>query len=181
MTLTAIGSEAALVIAVLMTGDAFGGCVLEGWCAVTLLAGHEAMQTYQRKMGQIVIEIDLLPPAGLIMTCLTLGSQLPLMRVVLCVAGGAGRRQLVAIEVALVAGTAFNLPMSAAERKLRLPVVIEMDYDPFLRAMAVIAFHAIAPAMHILQLMTVTANRADAFIALSGVTSVTGDFCMCPR
>ena len=103
---------------------------------------------------------------------------MPLMRVILFVAGGAGCRKLVTIKVALVAGIALDPPVFAAECKLCLPVMVETDHIPFLRAMAVITFRAIAPAMYVLQLMANAANGADVLIELAGMTSFAGDFFM---
>lgn len=138
------------------------------------------MQADQRETGQIVIEIDLLPPAAFVMTGLATGAQLPVVRIVLFVTGGARRRQLVAIKVALVAGIALGLPMLAAKSKLGLLVMIEKDHIPFLRAVAGVALRAIAPAMHILQLMADAANRTDALIAFAGMTRIAVNFLMRP-
>ena len=180
MTQGAIVPEAVLVVAVLMTGGAFSGRIPEGRRAVTDLAKHKAMQTDQRKAGLVMIEINLLPPAALIVAGIAFGALLALMRIVLFVAGEAGRRQLLAIKVPLVARVTLGLRMLAQEGELRLPVMVEMDDVPFLRTMAVIAFGPIAPAVHVLQLMTNRAICTDALIALANVTGLAGDLLVCP-
>ena len=100
------------------------------------------------------------------------------MRVALFVAGKAICRQLVAIKIALVTIITFGLLMTAAKCKLRLPIMVESDHVPFLRTMAFVAFRTITPAMHILQLMAVAANRADTLIAFTGMTGFTVDLFM---
>jgi hypothetical protein len=173
MTQGAIVPEPFLVEAILVTGGAFAGSVLEGRRTVTCLAKHKAMQTDQREAGLVMIEIDLLPPPAFIMASLAFGAELPLMRIVFFVAGGAGRWQLFAIKVALVAGIAFRLPVLAAQSKFRLPVVVELDGVPFFRAMTIVAFGPVAAAMHVLQLMAKRACRADALVAFAGMAGMT--------
>ena len=97
---------------------------------------------------------------------------------VLFVAGEAICRQFLAIQIVLVAIITFDLLMLATKRELRLPIMVESDHVPFLRAMAVFTFFAVAAAMHILQLMAFAANRADALIAFTGMTGFAVDFLM---
>lgn len=100
------------------------------------------------------------------------------MHVVLLVAGEAVCRQLVAIKITRVAVIAFDLLMLATMHKLRFPVMVESDHVPFLRAVALVTFCAIAPAMHILQLVAIAANHADALIAFTGMAGFAVDFLM---
>lgn len=126
-----------------------------------------------------MIESDPLPPAFFVVAVLTFFAKLAAVRIVLLVTGYARHRQLIAIEIALMAGVAFGRGVFAVQREFRLPVVIETDLVPFNRLMAVVAFRAMPPAMDILQLMACGADGADAFVTLSCVASVASHFGMC--
>ena len=55
-------------------------------------------------------------------------------------------------------------------------VVIEMDHVPFFRLVAGFTFLAIPSAMHVLQLMAISADSRYAFVTLTSMASLTGDF-----
>jgi len=102
-------SQAAFMMLVAMAGDASQRRALELQRAMAFLARHHSMTPDQRKSGDVMIEGLYLTPVGLAVTLLAAGAKLPLVPIVLAVTGHAGRRQLVAIEIAGVARIALNL------------------------------------------------------------------------
>ena len=126
----AISAQPPLVMPVPVTTRANPRRVLERRRAMTFLARHDGMAADQRKARNVMIEADLLPPAGLAMTAFAAGSELAFMRIILLVAGHAGRRELVAIEIARMAPVTLDLYVPAAQRKLGGLVVIEAHRLP---------------------------------------------------
>ncbi len=80
------------MMGVLVAIGTSGRGILERRGAVAFLTGHETMVTDQRETRQIVIEGDLLPPASLVVTLLAVRAELAAMRIILLMAGYAGRR-----------------------------------------------------------------------------------------
>lgn len=164
----AIGPQAPLVKLVLVATAAGGAHVLVGGRAMTLLARHDRMASNQWKVRQVMIECDGLMPARVPMALFAAGAELTLVSVVLLVAGHAGGRQLVAIEVARVAGVAFDRGVAAAQRKLRL-VVVENHGLPQILVVTVFAFRAVTARMYVLYAVTPTTRGGDVGVALAGM------------
>lgn len=165
-----LGTEPALVKLVLMTSAAGCGRILEAGCAVTLLAGDGRVQPNQGKTRDIMVERDLLAPAGLLVALLAARAKLPLMRIVLAVAAGAIGRQLVTIEITRMARVAFDGRVFTAQRELGCFVVVEADRRPLRRGMTSFAFLAVASGVLVLLGMAANAGRGDVLVTLACMT-----------
>lgn len=97
-----------------------------------------------------MIERKVLPPIRDVVASFAAFAEPALVRILLAVTGDAGRCKLVSIEIAGVAGIAFDPGVPAAQRKSGL-VVIEVRRLPAVLVVAGLAFGAIAIGMHILQ------------------------------
>ena len=104
--------------------------VLERRRAVAFLAGYRRVEADEGKPREIVIEGDLLAPAGLVVTLIAARAELTLVRIVLLVTADASGRQLVAIEIALVARVALDLGVAAEKRELGRLGMVEVHRLP---------------------------------------------------
>ena len=127
------------------------------------------------KSRDVVIEVLHLPPAGFTMALFAAAAELPFVPVVLLMTGNACRRQLVAVQIASVARIALDLGVCRSQRKSCRPVVIKVDRDPFVLIVTAIAFRAIPPEMHILNLMAIDTLGTDALVALPNMARGAGD------
>jgi hypothetical protein len=84
---------------------------LEQQRAMAFLARHDGVASDQRKSGDVVIEGLYLTPIDLYVTLLAAATKLAFVPIVLPVTRYAVRCQLVAIEVASMAGIALDLRM----------------------------------------------------------------------
>jgi hypothetical protein len=119
---------------------------------MTFGAGDRRMQSGQRKIGLIMIELNVFAPIGIAVTSLAARTELALMRVLLLMTGYAGRFELIAIEIAGMASIAFDARMGAVQRELGF-VVVEVGVLPCNLIVAGLAFWAIAIPVHVLQAM----------------------------
>ena len=126
------------------------------------------MEAYQGKARQVMIEARFLSPIVFVVTLLAPGPERILVRIILLVTGGAVRLQFVGINVARMAGLAFDVLMCAAERIFGL-VVIETDRAPFRLIMTGLAFRAKTASMNILQPVTRHAGPREIFVDLIDV------------
>ena len=170
-----IGAETANVMAVSVAACACLRRILERLGAVAFLAGDHCMQSDQRKSRQVMIKSHLLPPARLVVASLTGAAQLTVMRVILAMAGDAGRRELVAIEVTRVAAFAGDLRMTAAKRKLGCLVVIEGDRRPLVGGVAGLAIGAISAGVLVVEAMAGDARPGKIFVSLPRMACRTSD------
>lgn len=113
------------------------------------------------------------------MALLAAEAELAVMTVVLAMTGHAGRRQLIAIEIAGVTGIAFYLCMCAPERKSRVPIVIETDRRPLVLLVAGFALGAIASTMDILNPVAIDARGAYALVAFPDVAGRAANVAVC--
>jgi hypothetical protein len=90
---------------------------------VAFLARNDGVFSEKRKMREIVIVGDLLPPSRFVVALLAIGAELALMRVVLLVAGYAGSPGLVTVKIAGVAGFAAHARMGVVQREFRLRMI----------------------------------------------------------
>ena len=162
----AIRREAALMMLIRMAGDASRRRILERQRPMAFLAGHDGVSTDQRKTRHVVIEGHYAAPARLSVTLLATATELTFVPVILAVAGHTGRRQLVAIEIAGVAGIALDVRMCGSQRKLGRLAVVEADRVPLALVVAALALGPVAPAMHVLNSVAVHACGADVLVAL---------------
>jgi hypothetical protein len=101
--------------------------------------------------------------------------QLAVVPVILAMAGDAGCSELVAIEIAGVAGVALHLGVGAPEGKFRVLVMVESDRRPLVLVVAGLTPGAVAPAMNILNLVAAGAGHADFLVALADMARRAGD------
>lgn len=165
----AIGAKAAFVMFVLVAARACDRRILERRRSVALLARYDCVTADQRKSCYVVIECRGSAPACILMALLTTTAELPLMGIILLVAGHARRRELLIEKRADVAGVAFDFYVRASERILRL-VMIEAYSLPLALIVTRLAFRAVSAGVDVLYLMTPDAGCGDAAIALAGVT-----------
>ena len=132
---------------------------------MAFLAGHDGVATDQRKSRDVVIEGDRPAPARLVVALLASAAKLTFVPVILAVTGNTVGGQLVAIEIARVAGVAFDLGMRGSQREFGLLAVVEADRAPFALVVTGLAFCAVAPTMDVLNSMAIHAGGADVFVA----------------
>ncbi len=171
----AIGPEASFVMLVPMTGGARQPRILEPPRPVALFAGRDGMASDQGKPRDVVVEGSNAAPGALAVALLAAGAELAVMAVILAMAGHAGRRQLVAIEIAGVTGVAFYLRMGVPERKFGILVVIETDRRPLALFVAGFTPGAVPPAVDVLNAVAIDARRADALVALTDMAGRAAD------
>ena len=160
-----MGSLALLMHVVrLMTGNTCPLGIFERGCAVTFLAGHRRVGAKQRKLRQIMIEIDFLDPAFLAVTLVALLAFLTLMHIILSVAGVTILGCLVLIKIARVAVHTGNFLVLAFERVLRVLIVIEFNLAPGFRRMAIMAFLTVQALVLVFKLVTRKAVRLEILV-----------------
>ncbi len=174
VTKPAVRREAPLMMLVRMAGDAGKRRALEYRGAVAFLAGHDGVAPDQGKSRNVVIESDAATPIRLIVALLAPGSELPLMTVILAVAGRAGGRQLVAVEIAGVAGVTTDLGVCPAQGIFGRLVVIEVAHGPLLLIVAAVALRPVPSAVDVLNLVAIRAGGADALVAFVHMARGTG-------
>ena len=103
------------------------------------------------------------------MTSLATIAELTAVPIVLAVTGYAGRRQLVAIEVAGMARVAFYLRMGASKWKFRRLIMVEPNRAPLVLIMAGFTLCPIPSAMDVLNPMTIEARSANSLVAFAAV------------
>ncbi len=157
-----------------------GSCgVFEPGGLVAFLARDDGVPSEQREARRIMIESDLLAPAGFFVTILTLRPELALMGIIFAVTRDTRRRQLILIQMSGVTRIAKHLDVLAAQRELRLPIVIELDVRPFRWAMAGVAFLTIASSMAIVDIVAGDTSRGQILITLTGMAAGAADQLVC--
>ena len=129
----------------------------------------------ERKSRDVVVEILHLPPAGFTMALLAAAAELPFVLVVLLMAGNARRCELIVVQIASMAGIAFDLGVCRSQRKFCLPVVIKVDCNPLVLIVTAFTFRAIPPEMNILNLMAIDARSTKALVALANMARGASD------
>jgi len=114
-----------------------------------------------------VIEGGYAAPTGLVVTPLAADTKLAFVAIILAVTRYAGRRQLVAVEIAGVARIAFDFCVRAFQRKFRRPVVIEANRAPLVLVVAGLAFGAVPSGVNILDPVAIDACGADPLVAFA--------------
>lgn len=170
----AIGAQPAGMMLILVAARAGDGRALVRRGLMALFAWHDRVAPNQRKPRQVVIEGRRLAPSSVLMALLATIAELTPMRIVLAMAGHAGRGELL-FERSGVARIALDLDVSTPKRKPRLVVIEARDDVPAILIVAALAFRAVAAGVHVLYLVTSDARRGDAGIALADVTNRTGD------
>ena len=171
VTMLTCRPELALVLSILVAGRADPQRIAVSLRAVAGFARHRCMQANQWKARDVVIEHDFLPPVRFGVARFAACAELAFMRVVAFMTSDAGCRELVAIEIALVAGIALDLFVCAPQRKFRRFVVIEFNGFPFFRAVTGLAFRAIAALVNILDFVAIGTGVRQVFVALANMTN----------
>ena len=165
-----IGAEAPLMVLVAVAGGATQRRALERLRAMALLARHDGVAPDQRESRNVVIEGRDAAPIVLAVTSVATIAKLTVVSIVLTVTGYAGRRQLVAIEIAGMAGVALYLRMGASEWKFRRFIMVEVNRGPLVVIMASFALGTVPSAVDVLNLVAIDARRANSLVALAAVT-----------
>jgi hypothetical protein len=126
-----------------------------------------------------VVERGYAAPTGLGVTPLAAGTKLALVAIILRVARYAGRRQLVAIEVASVARIAFDFHVRGSQRKFRRLVVIEANRAPLVLVVTCLAFGAVSSGVNILNPVAIDACGANPLVAFANMARGAEDSAMC--
>jgi hypothetical protein len=134
---------------------------------MAFLARHDAVVSDQRKSRDIMIEGRYAAPIILAMASLAANPKLTAVRIIGAMAGHACRRQLVAVEITVVARIALDFCMGGPEREFRVLVVIKADRGPLALLVAGCALGAVASAMDILNPMAIYTRCADSFVAFA--------------
>jgi hypothetical protein len=171
----AIRSEPAFMMPVAVAGGASQRRTFEQQRPMTFFAGYDGVTTDQGKSSDVVIERRHLAPVGFSVALLAAGAELPFVAVVFAVAGYAGRRQLVAIKIAGVAGVALDCRVRRPERKLRHLVVVEADRAPLVLVVAALALAAVPSGVDILNLVAIDARSADPLVVFAAMARRAGD------
>ncbi len=178
----AVRPQAPFMMVVAVAGDAHHRRAFVSSRAMAFLARHDGVAPDQRKSCEVMIEGFYLAPVVLYVTSLAAGAELAFVLVILSVTCHAGRRQLVAIEIASVARIALDLHMGASQRKiwkLRILVMIEVNGLPLVLVMAPFAFGAVPSAVDILNLVAIHAGGSDALVAFADMAGGAHDRTMC--
>jgi hypothetical protein len=153
MTKRAAWPQAAFMVKVVVARFASQRSTLESQRAMAFLARYDGMMPNQRKAGDVMIKGSP-SPVGVAVTLLAAAAQFAFVPIILLVTGDTGRPQLITIKIARVAAVAFDLHMSALQRKVRL-VMIEMGRFPLVGLMASFTSGAVPPGVNILNLVTI--------------------------
>ena len=163
-----IGPEASLVLVVVtfFTGKRR---IFEGRRLMTFRTRDAGVQSDQRETRQIMVKSGFLAPIVFVVTLLASWTERVLVRIIFLVTGDASCCQFFSVEIAGVAGIAFDVLVCAAERVLGF-VVIETNPAPFCLVVAAIAFRTEATGMNILQPMARHAGPGEILIDLIDMT-----------
>jgi len=139
------------------------------------------MTSFQLKLGaRIVIEVPDLPVACVV-AVMALCAQLAPVRVVFLVAGIAGRRRLVLIEVSGMAPYTSGYAMLSDKRVLRVSIMIKENRFPFLLVMTFLALQTEVGPMNVVILMAgVTLGGSLVFIETACMATIAFRLAMVP-
>ena len=126
-----------------------------------------------------MIEGNYPSPTGLSVTSLTAATKLALVPIIFSVTGYAGRRELVAIQIAGMARITLDLRMRASQGIFRVLVMIEVNRAPLDLVVAGLAFGAIPCGVHVLNPVAIDARGANPFVAFADMARGADDGAMC--
>lgn len=154
MARTAVGAEPVLMnIRVSMTIDALLRRIVEAQGLVAILAHGIGVGTDERKIGEPVIEQDLLCPATLVMALTAVYAELGFVGIVLAVAGITIGLQADLMDRRRVTVGAARLGVAAQQGETGVDVMLEQGFGPARGGMAVFANRAIQATMFIVRLV----------------------------
>lgn len=124
MATAAVIAELALVCVIGAVAIHAGRC---GTCKlgilVTALAGRSGVHAQQGKMRQLMIELDVVVPAGFAVTLLALPTQRFVVHIIRAMTGNAGSVLDRCIHIALVALAALGIHVSTTQRETGFAVI----------------------------------------------------------
>jgi hypothetical protein len=153
MTFAAILAEPTLMsIVVRMAAEAIPGRFIESLRCVTLTATHDHMQSSERIVRLVVIEVHLLPLRGC-MALLALLAQRPTVGFVRPMAIDALRPELLILRYTGMTGVAIEVCMRTIKSKLEAREMIKLRHAPYVVAVAVGTRRPEASRVHVVRLV----------------------------
>jgi len=165
---------------VLVAGGAIARRALEQQRSMAFLARHDGVAPDQRKSRDGVIEGRYSAPTRISVTLRAATAELAFVRVILSVTRHTARRQLVAIEIARVAGIALDLRMRGSQWKSCRLVMIEANGAPLALVVAAFALGAVPSGVDILNPVAIHTCGAEVLVAFANMARGTGDAAMRP-
>lgn len=160
MTALALGTELAFVhVFRRVTIDALTRDFLEARRQVALRTGGAGMGTEERERGRVVIEEDATAPAAFVVTLVATRPLATVMHVLAAVADIAGSLQVLLVGIALVAGDAADLAMTATQGVARPRSVVEGVTAPVVRCVTVLTRVPEAALVGVVTQMAAVARR----------------------
>lgn len=124
MATAAVITELALVRVIGAVAIHTGRCsACKPGVLVTALAGRRGVHAQQREMRQLMVELDVVVPAGFAVTLLALCSQRLVVHIIRAVTGNAGGVPDRRVHIALVALAALCIGVAAAQRETGFAVI----------------------------------------------------------
>ena len=124
MATAAVITELALVCVIRAVAIHAGRCcTCKPGVLVAALAGRSGVHAQQREMRQLMIELDVVVPAGFAVTLLALCSQRLVVHIIRAMTGNAGGVLDRRVHIALVALSALGIHVSTAQRETGFAVI----------------------------------------------------------
>lgn len=171
----AVRTQTTVMMPVPVAGVAAQWCSLEQQRPMALLARHDRVTSNEWKPSEVVIEGRYSAPVDLYVALLAAASEPPFVPVILQVTRYTRRRQLVAIEIASVAGIALGLCVRGPQRESGLLVMIKANRAPLVRIVAAFALGTIPLGVNILKPVAIDARSANPLVAFTNVARGTED------
>lgn len=175
----ALLAQTALMYIVLGVAAAAGGLrIAERLRRMALHAAHDAVQTEQRVLRQVVIEADVGAPGILAVACGTLSGHLAAVGIFAAMAALAILRQLV-LSLSRMTGVAVELGVRAFEGKFVPSGMVVDERMPLVVAVAIAALRTKTARMRVVGAVAAVAILRDpVFVVAAAVTSETVDLGM---
>lgn len=176
MATMAILTECAFVMIILLvTAHAIGAGAGKLVADMAVLARNNAVQTHQRKVGEVVVEaIDFLPTVSDMTGCANLHFRI-FVYIICGVARRTVARQIILQRTYVTSRTGERL-VFASERKAGDPRVIKLGFFPLRRSMAALTLLAVAPQVNIVGgVAAVAVHRRIFFHHTIGMASAAGN------
>ena len=167
-------------IIITVAGQALGFCILECRGQVAFLAGYDGMHADQWKARQVMVETDFITPAGFAMAGLALFALLPGMHIIGAMTGITFPAGILFLQVTTMTGRTAHLTVLARQRKIGLPVMIEIRLVPSPGCVAGITFPAILPAVLVIAPVTGDTLRFQVFVQSALVASIASHLAVFP-
>jgi hypothetical protein len=164
--LAGFGETAFMLVISGMAGNAGCGRPLVNAALMAPFARGNHMLPDKRIVGESMIELHILLPGHGIVALAAIGAKAGFVDILLFVAGGAFHGNL-GMHVSAMAIAAFGLFMGPQKREFGGFCMVEFIDGPFFNAVAISAFRAEFPGMHILNGVAVHAGGRQALVNLA--------------